>query len=52
MQKGTKKIFVWLNALRLTAALERHPAEAEFFVLAFGSYEKSNSRFSKSQSVN
>jgi len=27
MKKGTKKIFVWQNAFRLTAALERLPAE-------------------------
>jgi len=31
-----KKIFGWLNAFRLAASLERRPAEAEFFVLAFG----------------
>jgi hypothetical protein len=35
-----KKIFVWQNAFRLTAALERLPAEAELLVLAFGSFEK------------
>jgi hypothetical protein len=40
MQKGTKKIFVWQNAFRLSAALERLPAEVELLVLAFGSFEK------------
>jgi hypothetical protein len=37
MKKVTKKIFGWKNAFRLAASLERLPAEAEFFVLAFGS---------------
>jgi hypothetical protein len=36
MQKVTKKIFGWINALRQKAALERHPAEVEFIVLSCG----------------
>jgi hypothetical protein len=36
MQKVTKKIFGWLNALRQKAALERHPAKVEFIVLSCG----------------
>jgi hypothetical protein len=43
MQKGTKKIFIWQNAFRLTAALESaswRTAESESLVLAFGSFEK------------
>jgi hypothetical protein len=39
MQKGTKKIFVWQNAFRLTAALGQLPAEAVLQVLAFGPFE-------------
>jgi hypothetical protein len=42
MQKVTKKIFGWVNALRQKAALELYPAEMEFIVLSCGPVSNGN----------